>query len=134
MSTETKKQQVWKFATRFGFTRTIRPSTVIADQVVQGQAIRVRSVPALKIEFNRVTKQYLTRDPEVAKSVMADDLFRRKDNPKGQFWLVDGYPKTYGPDVSSEPELGPEPVRSAKDGPPIAKSGVRSTGRSARRK
>lgn len=134
MAIEKKKQQIWKYAARYGFTRTIRGSVTIATQVVQGQAIRTRTMPPVTIQFNKHTKQFSTRDPEVADLIQEDELFRRKDNPKGQYWLVEGYPKTTGPDVSSEPEVGPEPKVDGQSGPPISKYGVRSTGHTRRKK
>lgn len=120
------KRKLWRFATRYGFTRTITPSTVIADRVIQGQVIRTSVIPALRIEFNKTTKTYQTTDAEEAALILADKACRGTNNPKALFWLVEGYPKTIGPQKANEPISGPEPKVS--DGPTIAVGGTRGTG------
>jgi len=121
-----EEMKLWRFATNRPFTRVVKPSMIIADQVVQGQAIRTSTIPALRIEFNKETLTYQTSNPEEAAEIMKDSMFRSKRRPAGRYWLVEGFPKAIGTPMTDDPIHGPQPMVS---NPSRVVSGARGTSR-----
>lgn len=118
--------QLWRFATGKPFTRVVKPSMIIADQVVQGQAIRTSTIPALRIEFNKDTLTYQTTDPVEAAEIMKDKMFRSKRSPAGKYWLVEGFPRSIGIPMADDPIHGPQPMTDNRS---RVISGARGTSR-----
>lgn len=98
-------RKMWKFGSDHGWTFVIESSSVIADQVVKGQAIRVKTVPATYVEFGQETRGFTTTDAELAKKL--------EDHPfcGTKYWLVEGYPKMIEGRVREVPKTGPEPTK-----------------------
>lgn len=97
-------RKMWKFGSDHGWTFVIESSSVIADQVVRGQAIRVKNVPATYVEFGQETRAFTTMDADLAKKLEEHPFCGTK------YWLVKGYPKMIEGDVREVSKEGPEPT------------------------
>lgn len=98
-------RKMWKFGSDHGWMFVIESSSVIADQVVRGQAIRVKSVPATYVEFGQETRGFTTTDSELAEKLLKHSFCGTK------YWLVEGYPKMIEGSVREAPKTGPEPIK-----------------------
>ncbi len=98
-------KKMWKFGSDHGWTFVLEASSVIADQVVKGQAIRIKNLPATYVEFGQETRGFTTMDAEVASKMLEHSFCGTK------YWLVEGYPKMLEGRVREVPKEGPEPTQ-----------------------